>query len=271
MTDRICVRGCMQRGVHWAHCPDYGATTPECPGCVPRECPDGSLWCTACFGRARALLRDITDLCGRLTALADPLKASPLDQVRVRVSGEPPAAVPSDLLDALAVVQQMAEWAYADLSAVSNDLDTVTYLGAMLLDRHPPVDGVRAAWSVQDAVDTWGVERRDTPTVGIPHSRVLGTPDPVYDEDTAAGIPESGFDPLIASPDAAKLVHITERTLRRWVEAGELEPRARLRQGRKVTAYYYRSEVLAAAARADESRHAARPPQVLDSDVHAIR
>lgn len=254
MTDRVCLRGCMRRGDHYAACPSYNDPTHECRGCVPREAWGESLLCGVCFGRMRALLADTRDLLGRLRAIADPTKATPLDQVRVASSStEPSAPVGADILDAIGTVEQAADWAFVDLAAYTNDHSTVTYLCALILNRHPETDGIRHAWSVQDAVDRWGVERRDR------------NPQPWDDDEedgetVLGGVPE--LDVLLASPDAAKHARVTESTLRRWVQAGALEPRARLREGRRVTAYYYRSEVEAAATQADTARHAPRPERV---------
>lgn len=261
MPERQCIRGCMRRGDHYAACPSYNNPTHDCRGCVPREAWDGSLLCGVCFGRMRALLADTRDLLGRLHAIADPTRATPLDQVRVASSTtDPPGPVSADLLDAIGAVEQAVDWAYVDLADHTNNLDTVTYLCALVLNRHPERDGVRHAWSVQDAVDRWGVERRDR------------NPQPWDDEDDEeiilGGVPE--MDELLASADAAKAAEVTESTLRRWVQAGMLEPRARLREGRKVTAFYYRSEVEAAAAQADTARHAPRLPKILDHDARAI-
>jgi hypothetical protein len=100
MTDRTCIRGCVKRDIHFATCehsgPTYTGAFP-CRGCAPRECREGSYWCDKCFGRARGLLRDVRDLYGRLTAIADPAKANPLDQVRVASTAtEPPGPVSAD-------------------------------------------------------------------------------------------------------------------------------------------------------------------------------
>ncbi|MGH3703019.1 MAG: hypothetical protein ACRDT9_00180 [Agromyces sp.] len=247
MTERLCIRGCTQAGVHYATCPDYAATSDEltCKGCAPRECRDGSLICNRCFGRMRGLLGDVTDLYGRLSALADPAKAKPLDDVRARVSmTEPPAVVSADLLDALHTLGMVAEWVYVDLATVTNDLWVVTWLGAVLLDRHPPVDGLRTAWSVQDAVDTWGVERRDA----------FAYPDDTEDDDEEASPVTEWYDPLLISGDAAKRAKVSQSQLRKWVQAGVIEPVARLRDGRGVVSRWYRASHIDAAAEHMKSR-----------------
>jgi hypothetical protein len=119
--------------------------------------------------------------------------------------------VGADLLDALSTVEAAVEWAYTDLTTVTNDLDTVTYLSALLLDRHPESDGLRHAWSVQDAVDRWGVERRDR------------NPQPWVDDDTVeiiTPVHEHG-DPIIGRPEAEGIAG-SPSTLRRWVKQGHV-------------------------------------------------
>jgi len=159
----------------------------------------------------RGLLSDARDLLGRLRAIADPSKATPLDQVRVASSSvEPAAPVSADLLDAIGAVEQAVDWAYVDLAAHTNDLDTVTYLSALILNRHPEVDGLRHAWSVQDAVDRWGVERRD------PGAQ------PWEDDDERLEIIEpvsEWLNPILGREDAEALAG-SARTLRRWIKAG---------------------------------------------------
>lgn len=225
MSDRVCVRGCAQRDVHYATCDDYGmreayergvaaglpgvSYTPKCQGCAPRECRDGSLICDKCFGRMRALLDDAPDLLGRLQSLADPRKATPTDQPHYGSSSvEPIAPVGADILDAIAVVAQVVHGIDpADLPAISNNLDMVSWAAEMVLERHPDADGLRAGWSVQDAVDRFGVERRDrNPVVWSP-----ATDGEIASFDVA----EFG-DPLVSQRDAAALVGVPDRTVRRW-------------------------------------------------------
>jgi hypothetical protein len=180
----------------------------------------------------RGLLRDVPDLLARLRSLADPMKANVLDQVRVSTSStEPPAPVGSDLLDAMRVVEAAASWAHVDLTTVANNRDEITYLGELLLDRHAPVDGIRSAWSVQDAVDQWGVERRDTDTFVFP----------VDDEDDEAGAPvREWYNPLLTVAQAAERHGLTQRAVQMWVTKGLLTPVARVRGPRgSVLSYFY--------------------------------
>jgi hypothetical protein len=184
----------------------------------------------------RGLLRDVPDLLARLRSLADPTKANVLDQVRVSTSStEPPAPVGSDLLDAMRVVEVAASWAHVDLSTVANNRDYITYLGELLLDRHTPDNGLRSAWSVQDAVDQWGVERRDTDTFVFPTD----------DEDDEAGAPvREWFDPLLTVEQAAKRHKLTQRAVQKWVTKGLIAPVARTRGPRgSVLSYFYASTI----------------------------
>lgn len=224
MSERVCVRGCVQRDIHWANCPDYGL--PEdaeraCKGCVPRECRDGSLICSSCFYRMDRLLAETPDLLGRLRSLADPLKANPTDNLRTGSRGNPEAQppVPVDLLDAITSVETVygfyQSWG-SDLAALANDVEDITYLASMVLDRHPAVDGVRWVWSVQDAVDQWGVERRTTEQ----------WTEPVEDTEEVVGHFHEwqGRDQLLSRIDTAKALDISESTMRRMERAGLIVP-----------------------------------------------
>lgn len=265
MSDRVCIRGCTQLGVHYATCPDYGmqeafdqaratgvpdvAYEPTCRGCAPRECRDGSLICDRCFGRMRALLDDATDLLGRLRAIADPMKATVLDQVRVRASSvEPAAPVDADLLDAIAAVEVVISvwdsWG-RDLAAMSNQADTIGWLGERVLDRHTPVDGIRPDWSLRDAVDQWGVERRDRDQT------------PYEDDDReeiVTGAAEWG-DELLGRADAETLAG-SARTLRRWVKSGDIAPAGTIWIAGVRTTLFRRSELLATQERLSDRQRA---------------
>lgn len=213
MSDRVCLRGCTQRDVHYATCNAHGPTYAgefPCTGCAPRGCRDGSLICDKCFGRLRALLDDAPDLLARLQSLADPRKATPTDQPHYGSSSvEPVAPVGADILDAVAVVAGVVASVDAgDLRKLSNDLAMVEWLSAVVLDRHPDADGLRSAWSVQDAVDRWGVERRDRNQVAW----VAET-----DGELASfSVAEWGADKLVSQRDAAVLVGVEPRQIRRW-------------------------------------------------------
>lgn len=218
MSDRACIRGCTIADVHFATCehsgPTYTGAFP-CRGCAPRECRDGSLICDQCFGRLRGLLNDAPDLLARLHSLADPAKATPTDQPQLRTRAvEPAAPVPADVLDAIAgVAEVVATVNPADLPTLSNDLDLITWLSAMVLDRHPDTDGIRAFWSVQDAVDRFGVERRD-------RNPMVWEPD-TDGEIATFNVHEFG-DPLVSQRDAAALTGVRVQKIIRWEKRGLL-------------------------------------------------
>lgn len=247
---RVCIRGCTVKDEHFAVCPDYGKTVAgrlvngeivkaTCPGCVSRECREGALICDRCFGRMRRLLHDAPDLHARLMSIGDPAKAKPTDQ---SPNGTAPfdasEPIPLDLLDASQAVSLALSvwWAWdSDLAAISNDKRAVEWMGRMVLDRHPQVDGLRLAWSVQDAVDRWGVERRDR------------NPMPYEDDEDGeiAAFPVKEWrDPYI-SRSAAEHVVGSARSLRRWVRNGELAPAGTFWIAGVRTTMFRTSEVIA--------------------------
>jgi len=114
-----------------------------------------------------------------------------------------------------------------------NDAEVVRFLGVTFMDRNPLVDALRGFWSVQDAVDKWGVERR---TKG-PN---LWKPD-VDGEMWSTPMPEWG-DPLLNRDDAAKLVG-SLRTLERWERKNLIAPKGEIYTG-GVRTRLYRMPVL---------------------------
>lgn len=245
MTDRSCIRGCVQVGIHYATCqhsgPDYTGQFP-CRGCAPRECRDGSLICDKCFGRMTWILDNLRDLHGRLTAKADPLTATPLDNIRIRTTTtDLPAAQDADILDALHAVQAALYWTTTDLRTVTNDRNIIIALGELLLDRHKPVNGIRDAWSVQDAIDTWGIERKADTYV---------YPEADNDETEPAPVTE-WYDPLLTVRQAAHRHKVTERAVQLWIQKGYLVVTARARGPRgSVLSYVRASETDLAATEA---------------------
>jgi hypothetical protein len=262
MSDRDCIRGCVQRDVHYATCAWYGidenvaptvAALPnapkQCKGCAPRECRDGSLICDRCFGRLRALVRDADDLMGRLWSLADPMKATPTDKAPGRRSSsvEPPAPVDADLLDAInEISRRLWDWESfvhpvtleAALPELVNVVEHVEALGRGFLDRHPLVDGIREVWSVQDAVDKWGFERR--------------TDAFVYPADEGEGEPEAApvrewYDPLLTLQQAAKRASVSQRQVQRWVQKEVVSVVAQHRGPRGSVMKYVRASAVDAA------------------------
>lgn len=126
MSDRVCVRGCTVRDVHFATCPWFGMTDeaveyvsqlantpPRCDGCAPRMARDGVLLCEGCYRRLRRLLGETPDLIAHLRSLADPLKAAVYDRVMVSSSRpDLPAPVSADLVDASDDLMRMLQgWA----------------------------------------------------------------------------------------------------------------------------------------------------------------
>lgn len=254
MSERVCVRGCLQRGVHFADCPWYGLTADaaptavampnRCHGCAPRPARDHALICDGCFYRLRSLIRDSDDLMGRLASLADPMKATPTDKAPGGRGQqvEPPAPLDADLADAMTDVgNTLRDWDLltefqleAALPDLVNVVEHVEALGVGFLDRHPLVDGVREFWSVQDAVDKWGVERRTKdPDVWVPGE----------DGEESVGVRAEWGDPLLNRDDAAKLAG-SLRTLQRWVRAELISPEGEIYTGGVRTRLFRRSDVV---------------------------
>ncbi|WP_288870839.1 hypothetical protein [uncultured Microbacterium sp.] len=255
MSDRYCIRGCVRRDEHYAACArhggDYTGAFP-CTGCAPAECRDGSLICDRCFGRMRALLADGPDLIGRVRSLADPMKATPTDKAPGGRSSatEPPAPIDADLIDALNVLQKLEPWWHVTLSDYSNDLEVITWLGEVVLDRHPEIAGERDGWSVADAMAKWGVERRADVHV--------------FPDEDPEGEPESApvrewYDPLLTLEQAAKRAKVSQRQARRWVEKDELTVVAQHRGPRgTVMKYVHASAVDRVAAKMRDRQESTR-------------
>lgn len=232
MSERFCIRGCKQRGVHYASCPDYGladahdrmvaagvlvlAYRPECSGCAESPARDHALICDRCYGRLRGLIGDLPDLIGRLRSLADPTKATPTDKAPSGgSSSEPLAPVDAELLDALNdIVTTWGAWqafCYPEtleqaVDGLVNDHHHVQDLGVGFMDRTELVDGIRGFWSVADARAKWGAERR---TKGPSWSA-----DDVNVVEVGAS-PVAEQDPLLTRLQAEEFVG-SARTLRRW-------------------------------------------------------
>lgn len=260
MSDRVCVRGCVQAGVHWAVCENNSdnevrrrrraeeaeeAYVGPCKGCAPRECRDGSLICDQCFGRARALLSDAPDLLGRLRSLGDPSKSGwnwDRGEVIRTSSPHPPAPIGDDLIDAIHAVETAVRFFGSDIATVSNDAEAMGWLGPLVLNRHAPdSDGVREGWSVRDAVDRWGVERQDTfrfpcRLPSAPHGSYAR-----FDEEEAAGSVTEWYDPLLTPAEAASLRGVNERTARKWLDRDLLGPTVKMRDGRHTVRKAYAS------------------------------
>lgn len=238
MSDRVCIRGCTVRDVHFATCRDFGlkeaaeraiaagvpnfAYVPTCKGCAPRECRDGSLICDACFGRASWLVDRAPELLVRIRTKADPRSARAGGEHKRTRPVRAPDVVDPDFMDAIIAVQAAVG---TDVRGLSNDAQAVAWLGYAVLDRHPLAqDGTRDTWSMQDVMDRWGLEDRPEP-----HRFVF--PDDDVTEVEVIPVRE-WFDPLVTVIDAARMRGVNERTARKWVTKGLVGPVARRREGR---------------------------------------
>ncbi|QYF98921.1 hypothetical protein [Microbacterium sp. PAMC21962] len=208
--------------------------------------------CETCRKRIRGLLRIAPDLLGRLRALAGHGKAVVYSPVKTfAAASTAPDQVDAEVADALIEISQnLRDWSrwinmhtLDGVDRILADADQTLRLAAAVIDMHTPDEDGGRHWSIADAASRWGVERRDRSTF-------------VYQDDAddveilINPIPEPRFDPLLITRDAAKRAQVTERQLRNWVAAGELAPRATLRDGRGVmTRWYRQSEVDATAAR----------------------
>lgn len=277
MSDRFCIRGCTRQ--HWATCEN---TMPAelavkaaadaagekyrapCRGCAPSVCREGSLICDACFGRARHLLDDAFDVLAQIRSQGDPLKSG-WNWDRVVIAGsspEPPAPIGEDVIDATVAVRAAIAYFDAGLSALSNDLVAMEWLGPLVLDRHPAdEEGVRERWSIQDAADRWGVERGDVHRfpAGVRPNAPAGSFARADDEEAHAPVRE-WYDPLLTVKQAAKRVGVTEQAVRLWVSKGLLVPATKARGPRgSVLSYFYASKVDAVDTSLEEKRTRPKP------------
>lgn len=269
MSDRYCIRGCTRQ--HWATCENLTAAElawkaeavaagekyrGPCAGCAPSVCQDGSLICSHCFGRARHLLGEVGDILARIRSEGDPLKSG-WNWDRVVIAGsssEAQGPIGEDVVDATNAVLGACRYYAAGLAELSNDLEAMEWLGPLVLDRHKPDEhGVRERWSIQDAKDRWGVERRD------PHAFVY----PEDEEPEAA--PESTpvrewNDPLLTIKQAAARREVSQRTVQRWVAKELLVPVAKHRDARgAVVLYFPASKIDAVDASLEEKRTRPKP------------
>lgn len=293
VRERQCVRGCM---IHFASCEDFGKRPGEskCRGCAPTPVSTASAVCSKCFGRMRRMLQDAPDLIGRVRSLSDPTKAMVIEAVQSSSrSTEAPAPVSADLLDAAdAMLANLRAWAgyvepdvFARWSARTSGVGPLSAfnlalhyskviikhlpeltanpeysvrLGEALLVRHPEVEGERSAWSLTDAVDKWGIERRDRDRyifqdAGEEDCEISATPVTEY------------YDPLLSIKDAAKRVGLTQRAIRKWTEKNDLPVATRLRGPRgTVMIWVYASEVDRVAAEMEARRNTGRPATSAD-------
>ncbi len=272
MSDRFCIRGCTRQ--HWATCENTNpvellrkAQAEEagekyrapCRGCAPSVCREGSLICDACFGRARHLLSDAFDILAQIRSQGDPLKSG-WNWDRVVIAGsspEPPAPIGEDVIDATVAVRTAIAYFQAGLSELSNDLVAMEWLGPLVLDRHPAdEEGVRERWSIQDAADRWGAERKSAHAFVYP------------DDEEPEAVPVSSpvrewYDPLLTIKQAAARREVSQRTVQRWVAKGLLVSVAKHRDARgAVVLYFPASKVDAVDASLKEKRTRPKPSAV---------
>lgn len=297
VRDRACVLGCR---IHLAACDDFGKTRAEatCKGCAPAPTAEGSALCTRCFGRIRSLLIDAPDLVGRLRSLSDPTKAMLISPVKTfSRPTEAIAPVGPDLLDAAdAILANLRDWAHSvqrglpwhnrlsglsavvayelaakysaairrHLSEISTDAERTLDLAEAVTVLHHEVEGERSAWSIADAMQRWGAERRDRHV----HPDVAAEPDR---EDSAQPVRE-WYDPILTIKDAAARHELTSRAVRKWVDAKELPVAARVRGPRgSVMLWVKASEVDRVAQLMAERRSSGRRPSTSDTPEQEVR
>lgn len=183
MSDRPCIRGCTRPGVHYATCVDFGKSDGECKGCAPVEARDGVLLCDRCYGRLRRRIEAAPDLVGHLRSLADPLKATAYDRVRVQSSGSDgsPAPVSVELIDAADDIMHVLgakklepgcasdvayEQAYdevwlilAGFDRLANSLDVLEWWRLVM---SPVLEENPEFWTISRALSRWPLEDRRT-------------------------------------------------------------------------------------------------------------
>lgn len=285
IREGACVLGCR---VHYAACGDYGKPRREavCTGCAPAPAHPGSVICTRCFGRMRHLLREAPDLVARIRSLSDPTKAMQI--AAVKVSSRPVEAVAPvgpDLLDAAdAILCNLRDWAHhvrtgalpfhsrrAGMDAVTayrlaveysnllvkhleqltSNPATVHDLAEAIMVVHEEDEGERNAWSIADALNRWGAERRDRHV----HPDVDTEPDR---EESARPVRE-WYDPTLSVKDAAKRAGVDESSIRRWVASGDLPVAMRARGPRgSIMLVLYASQVDRVAAEMKDRRNVGR-------------
>lgn len=194
--DRICIRGCTVKDVHFATCPAFGsAGSGDCRGCAPREARDGALICERCYRSLRRCLEDAGDIVGLLRSIADPSRAAVFDKIVVQSSRpDLPAPVAADLVDASeditravrmwemhvageaipdrvpglpagtwaadahAIVQESADVVLDELDRIVNNAAEVTDLCSAVLTRH--AEASPPWWSIADALARWSFDDR---------------------------------------------------------------------------------------------------------------
>lgn len=266
MSDRVCLRGCTQEGVHYATCAWFGIDDPStllvscpwpaCSGCAPVEARDKAMICDRCYKRMRRHLDNAPDLIGRLRSLSDPTSAKVYDNPRFGgVAIEAPAPVAADLIDAAEdVMRTLRTWAvYVDsrsgviggMPAGAGPIAAYDYArdcaSTILSGFDRIANNARDVMLLAEVVlvahpaDEHG-ERGSWSIVDAVSRYRLERPDAAewlvaHDDDRellSTGIAEWRTDRLIPRRDAARRAGVAESTFRRWVADGLLTARRTL-------------------------------------------
>lgn len=264
----VCIRGC---STHVAACANYGKSGAFACDCeTPAPTVYGTLICASCNRRLRGMLRNASDLLGRMRTLASQGKAVIYSPVKASPRGSAPRdQITAELLDALLWLEAALSvwWQHFDrrtlegLDGLLTDPRNVEDLWDLVLDRHE-VDGEghRAVWSLQDAADRWGIERRDRhvyPTAADAAEAI---------EVERSSVPE-WYDRLLTTQQAAQLVGKTQRIIQKWIADGDLPVamRVRLPNGTVIRSVYT-SKVIAVAT----AKKPGRPRKELATTTEVI-
>lgn len=278
-SDRFCVRGCARQ--HWAVCENLSPAelakrdaaedagegyVPPCAGCAPSVCRVGSLICDQRFGRARGLLRDAPELLQRIRSMTDDERSRwNWDRVVVTSSHSATAAtVSDDITDAIHAIETALRYFRAGLPALTGDGEAMDWLGPLVLDEHPAVDGIRERWSIRDAMSRWGLENRHRfihpdARPNAPHGAYAR-----YDEEETLAPVREWFDPLVTVEQAAQRRGVSNRTVQNWVRKGYITPVATAKTRYKTLTYFHASAVDAA-----DAEVAAKRTRPLDGQTRA--
>lgn len=163
------------------------------------------------------------------------------------MSGSPvggAATARDDITDAMQAIEQALRYYRAGLAALTRDPEAMEWLGPLVLDTHPAVDGVRERWSVRDAMTRWGLKSRHR--FVHPDARP-NAPRGAYaadDDVEVIGPVREWFDPLLTVEQAAQRRDVSPMTIRNWAKKGYLTPVATSRTIRgNVLTYFHASDV----------------------------
>lgn len=255
---QFCVRGCAQQ--HWAVCENLAPEelnkrdaaedageryTPPCRGCAPSVCRAGSLVCDQCFGRARHILHDAPELLQRLRSMVDGGR-SRWNWDRVVVSSSlvgAAATVGDDIIDAAHAIETALTYYRAGLASLTDDPEAMRWIGPLVLDDHPPVDGIRARWSIRDAMSRWGIESRDRSAHPDARPNAPRGAYARYDDEEHVRPVREWYDPLITLEQAAERRQASQRTMRRCAQNGALKPVAHGHGAAWAVRYFRASDV----------------------------